>query len=75
MSTIARPTPTSAAAIASFKWTVDNGIEYKFWDKNSALERAAKILGLFKEDNKQRETTLVSRIELVPLRADDDSAD
>lgn len=46
------------AAIASFKIDEYGRIEYKFWDKNSALERASKIKGLFKEDNKQKSDPL-----------------
>lgn len=43
--------------------------KYRFWDKNSALDRGAKMLGMFKEDNEQgRPVVLVDRIELVPLR-------
>jgi len=34
----------------------------RFWDKNSAIEKAMKHLGLFSEDNKQR--ALVSIIDL-----------
>jgi phage terminase small subunit len=47
---------------------VDGIIEYKFWDKNSAQERAAKIVGAFEKDNKQQQTSVaIGRIELVPL--------
>lgn len=46
------------AAVASFKIDEYGRIEYKFWDKNSSLERAAKILGLFKEDNSQKADAL-----------------
>lgn len=44
----------TAAAIASFKFDVDGAIEYKFWDKNSSLERSAKIIGAFEKDNRQK---------------------
>lgn len=50
--------PETEAAIASFKIDEYGRIEYKFWDKNSALERAAKILGLFKKDHDQRADAL-----------------
>lgn len=46
--------PVTRAAVASFKIDEYGRIEYKFWDKNSALERASKILGLFEKDNKQK---------------------
>lgn len=44
----------TAASVASFKVDEFGRIEYKFWDKNAALDKAAKVLGLYKEDNKQR---------------------
>lgn len=44
----------TAAAIASFKLRADGEIEYKFWDKNSALEKAMKHLGEYGKDNKQK---------------------
>ena len=44
----------TAAAIASCEVDKDGVIKYKFWDKNSALERASKIQGLFAKDNKQK---------------------
>lgn len=51
----------TAKAVASFKRTdktVDEvtytTYEYKFWDKNSALERLYKHKGLFEQDNKQK---------------------
>lgn len=44
------------AAVASFEINQYGEIKYKFWDKNSALEKAAKIRGLFEQDNKQKAT-------------------
>ncbi len=44
----------TAAAIASFEIDKDGAIKYKFWDKNSAQERASKILGIFEKDNEQK---------------------
>lgn len=52
--------PETEAAIASFKIDEYGRIEYKFWDKNSALERASKILGLFEKDNKQKADPLAA---------------
>ena len=46
--------PATRAAVSSFKIDEYGRIEYKFWDKNSALERASKILGLFLKDNEQK---------------------
>lgn len=44
----------AAACVASFEVSLDGTIKYRFWDKNSAVERGAKILGLFEKDNKQK---------------------
>lgn len=43
----------TAAAIASVEVGVD-GIKYKFWDKNAALEKMAKHKGAYAIDNKQK---------------------
>lgn len=43
-----------AAAIASVEVDKDGGIKYKFWDKNSAIEKAAKVQGLYQKDNEQK---------------------
>jgi hypothetical protein len=48
--------PGTRAAVASFEINQYGEIKYKFWDKNSALEKAAKIRGLFEQDNKQKAT-------------------
>lgn len=37
----------------------------KVWDKNAALEKAAKHLGLYEKDNKQRGESLKLKVELV----------
>ncbi len=42
------------AAVASFDIDEFGRVKYKFWDKNSALERLFKHKGLFEIDNKQR---------------------
>lgn len=44
----------TAAAVASFEIDQYGGVKYKFWDKNSSLEKLAKHKGLYSEDNKQR---------------------
>lgn len=46
--------PVTRAAVASFEIDEYGRIKYKFWDKGNALEKAAKILGLFEKDNKQK---------------------
>jgi len=48
----------TAAAISSFEVSFDGSIKYKFWDKNSALDRACKIIGAFERDNKQKTDAL-----------------
>lgn len=53
----------TAAAISSFEVTFDGSIKYKFWDKNSAQERASKVIGLFEKDNKQKSDPLTALIE------------
>lgn len=53
----------TAAAISSFEVTFDGSIKYKFWDKNSAQERASKVIGLFEKDNKQKADPLTALIE------------
>lgn len=44
----------TAAAIASVEVDKDGGIKYRFWDKNSAIEKAAKVQGLYQKDNEQK---------------------
>lgn len=55
-----------AAAVASVKksiTTFDGGekevVEFKLWDKLSALEKIGKHLGIFEADNKQKATNIV----------------
>lgn len=51
--------PATRAAISSFKIDEYGRIEYKFWDKNSALDKAMKHLGLFERDNGQKTNPLL----------------
>lgn len=53
----------TAAAVASYEVDKDGVIKYKFWDKNSALEKAAKIQGLYEKDNDQKNSpvTIITR--------------
>lgn len=44
----------TAAMVASFKINEKGEIEYKFWDKNAALEKAAKFFGMYEKDNQQK---------------------
>lgn len=55
------------AAVASFKIDEYGRIEYKFWDKGAALEKAAKIKGLYEADNDQKKVPLVGEVRLVGL--------
>lgn len=52
--------PATRAAVASFEIDEYGRIKYKFWDKNSALERAAKILGMFEKDHQQAADAVVA---------------
>lgn len=51
------------SAVASFEIDSKGGIKYKFWDKNSALEKANKILGQYEKDNKQKTDALQSLLD------------
>ncbi len=42
------------AAVASFEIDAKGVIKYRFWDKNAAIEKAAKHLGLYEKDNEQQ---------------------
>lgn len=46
------------AAVASFEIDANGRIKYRFWDKNAALEKAAKHLGLYEKDNEQQATPI-----------------
>lgn len=60
--------PETRAAVASFEIDEMGRVKYKFWDKNAAIDKAMKHLGLFEADNKQKPAE-IRRIELVPLGA------
>lgn len=62
--------PATRAAVASFKIDEYGRIEYKFWDKNAALEKLFKHLGLYEKDNSQQQPPQITEIRLVPLRKD-----
>lgn len=46
------------AAVASFEIDANGRIKYRFWCKNSALEKACKHLGLYEKDNEQQATPI-----------------
>jgi len=58
----------TARSVASFKIDEYGRIEYKFWDKNSALEKLFKNLGLYEKDNEQQKPTVFTKIELVGVK-------
>lgn len=76
--------PATRAAVKGFKIDDLGRIEYQFWDKNAALEKAMKHLGLYEKDNKQqggglqalRDLLLGNVVKPEPSAAlpDDDSA-
>ena len=49
----------TAAVIASVKIKPNGEIEYKFWDKNAALEKLFRHHGLYEKDNDQKTDQLV----------------
>ncbi|NYT79315.1 hypothetical protein H0A71_20260 [Alcaligenaceae bacterium] len=49
--------------MAAYTVKADGTIIYKFWDKNSALEKAARHLGLYETDNRQRADALGDLLE------------
>ncbi len=57
------------AAVAKFKIDEYGRIEYTFWDKNAALDKLFRHLGLYKKDNEQQPPAAPTRIELVALQA------
>lgn len=61
--------PDTKRAVASFKIDEYGRIEYKFWDKNAALEKLFKHLGMFAKDNDQKPPPVIREIRLVPLQA------
>lgn len=71
----------TAAAIASVEIDIDGKIKYKFWDKNSAHERAAKILGEFERDNSQKTDPLTELVKSLggkvigPVKVSNDEED
>ena len=54
----------TAAAISSFKVS-DDGIEYKFWPKTTALDQAHKIQGHYEKDNRQKADPLADLLKSI----------
>lgn len=75
----------TAASVASFEMDQYGTIKYKFWDKNAALEKAAKHIGLYQADHQQRTDPLekmlstlagkVLGVSTLPQQPDCDDAD
>lgn len=57
--------PDTAAAVASFEIDGTGRIKYRFWDKNTAGDRAARLLGLYEKDNKQRGGDIAALLEAL----------
>lgn len=58
--------PDTRAAVASFEIDEYGRIKYKFWDKNSAIERMFKHKGLFEIDNRQKTDPLLEMLRTLP---------
>lgn len=56
----------TAAAIASVEVDEYGKLKYKLWDKGAALEKLAKVLGVYEKDNEQKAPT-VTTVRLIPL--------
>jgi len=54
------------AAVSSFEMDEYGRIKYRFHDKNAALEKAAKHLGLYERDNKQKVNPLAELLAALP---------
>lgn len=65
----------TARAVASFEIDEYGRVKYKFWDKNSALERLYKFKGLFAADNDQKPPPVIGTIRLVPLTPKEGASD
>ena len=44
----------AAACVSAIKVAPDGTVEYKLWDKNSAVDRGARIIGMYSKDNAQK---------------------
>jgi phage terminase small subunit len=55
------------ATIASIEFDAGTGAvkKIRFWDKNSAIEKAMKYLGAFKRDNRQQGRNLALQVNLI----------
>lgn len=68
----------TASAISAIKFIVnqkkdgeiENVVEVRLWNKNTAIDQAAKILGLYKKDNEQKKPDLDPLGELISAIAE-----
>jgi phage terminase small subunit len=60
-------TPELEMAIVGFRFDAKTGriVEVKFADKNAALEKAMKYLGMFREDNRQKVDAIAGLLEAI----------
>ena len=60
----------AAACVSAIKVAPDGTVEYKLWDKNSAVDRGARIIGMYSKDNAQKNPLADQSIAaLLALRA------
>lgn len=61
--------PDTAAAISSVEHDLRTGsIRYKFWDKNTALEKCMRHMGLFEKDNRQKTDPVAELLAFIHKR-------
>lgn len=67
LSTIERDLTAAVSSVKKSVTTFEDGdgnegekttVEFKFWDKNAALEKLGKHLGIFEADNKQKKAVI-----------------
>lgn len=55
----------TAAAVAAIDYGPEGGRKVRVWDKNQALDKAMKYLGLFEKDNMQQRDDIKVEVALV----------
>lgn len=64
--------PATRAAVKGFKIDEYGRVEYQFWDKNAALDKAMKHLGLYDTDNKQKNPPIAATLTVAFKGTTDD---
>lgn len=59
------PQPHGGSLTRKRKIQIGHTYEIKFWDKNAAIDKAMRHLGLFEKDNVQRKEDLVLQVNLI----------